>query len=33
MPEFKAFKYGPDGVEIWYGVTLEIEQVGVDAIL
>ena len=32
MPEFKSFKYGPDGVEQWYGVTLEIEQVGVDTV-
>ena len=33
MPEFKAFKYGNDGVEQWYGVTLKIEQQGVDAVL
>ena len=33
MPEFKSFKYGPDGVEQWYGVTLEIEQAGVDPVL
>lgn len=30
MPVFKSFKYGADGVEQWYGVTLEIEQVGAD---
>lgn len=33
MPEFKAFKYGAGGVEQWYGVTLHIEQEGVDDIL
>jgi len=33
MPEFKSFKYGSDGVEQWYGVTLEIEQAGVDPVL
>ena len=33
MPEFKAFKYGPDGVSQWYGVTLKIEQQGVDEVL
>lgn len=33
MPEFKAFKYGEDGVTQWYGVTLSIEQVGVDSVL
>lgn len=33
MPEFKAFKYGADGVEQWYGVTLKIEQQGVDEVL
>lgn len=33
MPELRAFKYGAGGVEQWYGVTLEIEQVGVDAVL
>lgn len=33
MPELRSFKYGPDGVEQWFGVTLEIEQVGVDEIL
>lgn len=33
MPEFKAFKYGASGVDQWYGVTLKIEQQGVDAIL
>ena len=32
MPEFKSFKYGADGVEQWYGVTLEIEQAGVDPV-
>ena len=33
MPEFKSFKYGSDGVEQWYGVTLEIEQAGVDPVM
>lgn len=33
MPQLKAFKYGAEGVEQWYGVTLEIEQVGVDSVL
>lgn len=33
MPEFKSFKYSEDGVEQWYGVTLEIEQSGVDPVL
>lgn len=33
MPEFKSFKYDENGVSQWYGVTLEIEQVGVDAVL
>lgn len=33
MPEFKAFKYGRDGVEQWYGVTLEIEQAGTDDVM
>lgn len=23
MPEFKSFKYGADGVTLWYGVTLK----------
>lgn len=32
MPEFKSFKYGASGVEQWYGVTLKIEQQGVDAV-
>ena len=32
MPEFKAFKYGANGVEQWYGVTLKIEQQGVDPV-
>lgn len=31
MPKFRSFRYGANGVEQWYGVTLEIEQVGVDA--
>jgi hypothetical protein len=33
MPELRSFKYSADGVEQWFGVTLEIEQVGVDEIL
>jgi hypothetical protein len=33
MPEFRAFKYGPGGVEQWYGVTLHAEQQGVDEVL
>lgn len=33
MPVFKSFKYGADGVEQWYGVTLEIEQAGVDPVM
>ena len=33
MPEFRSFRYGAGGVELWYGVTLEIEQEGVDAVL
>lgn len=33
MPEFKAFKYDNDGVSQWYGVTLKIEQQGVDEVL
>ena len=32
MPEFKSFKYGADGVSQWYGVTLNLEQEGVDEI-
>lgn len=32
MPEFKAFKYGADGVTQWYGVTLKMEQQGVEEI-
>jgi hypothetical protein len=33
MPLFKSFRYGQDGVELWYGVTLEIEQTGVDPVM
>lgn len=32
MPVFKSFKYGQDGVEQWYGVTLRIEQAGADPV-
>lgn len=32
MPEFKAFKYDSSGVSQWYGVTLSLEQEGVDSI-
>lgn len=30
-PVYKAFKYGSDGVEQWYGVTLTATQYGVSA--
>ncbi|MBQ3636797.1 MAG: hypothetical protein II953_00405 [Clostridia bacterium] len=30
MPEFRAFRYGADGVSQWYGVTLSVEQAGVE---
>ena len=30
-PVYKAFKYGVDGVEQWYGVTLTATQYGVSA--
>lgn len=33
MPEFRSFKYGESGVEQWYGVTLKLEQAGVDPVL
>lgn len=33
MPKFKSFKYGATGVDTWYGVTLEIEQAGIDPVL
>ena len=29
-PEYKAFKYGADGVEQWYGVTLTMESQEVE---
>lgn len=29
-PVYKAFKYGADGVEQWYGVTLTATQYGVN---
>lgn len=29
-PQYKAFKYGADGVEQWYGVTLTATQYGVS---
>ena len=32
MPEFRSFRYGADGVEQWYGVTIKMEQVGVDPV-
>ena len=32
MPEFRTFRYGADGVEQWYGVTIKMEQVGVDPV-
>ena len=32
MPVLKSFKYGTDGVEQWYGVTLDIEQAGSDPV-
>lgn len=28
-PEYKAFKYGENGVEHWYGVKLKMEQYGI----
>lgn len=31
-PVYRAFKYGPDGVEQWYGVTLKMEQYGVSGV-
>lgn len=31
-PVYKAFKYGADGVEQWYGVTLTATQYGVSAV-
>lgn len=31
-PVYKAFKYGADGVEQWYGVTLTAEQYGVSVV-
>lgn len=33
MPTFKSFRYGENGVTQWYGVTLSLEQAGVDEIL
>lgn len=32
MPEFKSFKYGVDGVTIWYGVTLKATGAEVTAV-
>ena len=29
-PEYRAFKYGADGVEQWYGVTLTMESLEVE---
>lgn len=29
-PEYRAFKYGRDGVEQWYGVTLTMESQEVE---
>ena len=29
---YKAFKYGDDGVELWYGVTLTATQYGVTTV-
>lgn len=31
-PVYKAFKYGADGVEQWYGVTLTATQYGVTTV-
>ena len=31
-PVYKAFKYGADGVEQWYGVTLTATQYGVSTV-
>ena len=33
MPEFRAFRYGKDGVSQWCGVTLTAEQAGVEEAL
>ena len=30
LPVFRAFRWGEDGVSQWYGVTLTVEQIGVD---
>lgn len=30
QPVYRAFKYGDDGVEQWYGVTLTMKQQGVE---
>ena len=32
MPEFKSFRYGADGVTIWYGVTLRATGAEVTAV-
>lgn len=32
MPDFKTFRYGADGVTIWYGVTLHAEGAEVYAV-
>ena len=32
MPVFRAFRYDADGVSQWYGVTLRLEQAGVDPV-
>lgn len=29
-PVYKTFKYGADGVDQWYGVSLTMKQQGVD---
>jgi hypothetical protein len=31
-PVYKAFKYGADGVDQWYGVTLTATQYGVSTV-
>lgn len=30
MPVFRAFRWGDDGVTQWYGVTLSVEQAGIE---
>ena len=32
LPVFRAFRYGEDGVSQWYGITLRLEQTGVERV-